>query len=179
MVLMAAPYYNLVIVGERERFGRTHVQVDQYFERLVRGVLFRCYFVQWAVLILGGWLLVARGLPLTTAVTNGSLLVKLLAWTAIMVIHNIVYFAIQPRIDRLLASVEGDSIPPEVGPSLSALRLARKRGAASCLFLVLLAVIFAAQVWGLFPLGIVLFLVGLALLFSWGVYRRGAPYGLV
>jgi hypothetical protein len=179
MVLMAAPYYNLVIVGERGRFGKAHVDVDRYFERLVKGILFRCYFVQWAVLVLGGLLLLSRGLPLSTAVTNGPLLVKLLAWSAIMAIHNIVYFVIQPRIDSLLAGVEAESVPPEMAPPLASLRLARKRGAACCLFLVLLAVVFGPQVWASFSREVILFLVGIALLFTWSVYRTGARYGLI
>ena len=36
VVFMAAPLYNLVVVNERARFGKAHLQVDQYFESIIR-----------------------------------------------------------------------------------------------------------------------------------------------
>jgi hypothetical protein len=37
VVFMAAPLYNLVVVNERVRFGKAHLDVDRYFENLIRG----------------------------------------------------------------------------------------------------------------------------------------------
>lgn len=41
-VFMAVPLYNLIVVNERVRFGKAHVQVDQYCETIIRGNSKRC-----------------------------------------------------------------------------------------------------------------------------------------
>ena len=103
VVLMAAPYYNLAVVSERKRFGPGHLDVDRFFEQVVKGILFRCYFVQWTALILGVVLVLIH--PTLTAedmLSNWRLVVKLVAWALIMTIHNYIYFLIQPRISPIL-----------------------------------------------------------------------------
>jgi hypothetical protein len=34
---MAAPLYNLIVVNERVRFGKAHLEVDRYFENITGG----------------------------------------------------------------------------------------------------------------------------------------------
>ena len=53
VVFMAAPLYNLIVVNERVRFGKAHLQVDQYFENIIRGNSTRCYIFQVTALVTG------------------------------------------------------------------------------------------------------------------------------
>ena len=53
VVFMAAPLYNLIVVNERAKFGKAHIQVDRYFESLIRGNATRCYVFQVTALVTG------------------------------------------------------------------------------------------------------------------------------
>src|SRR3972149_10882303 len=84
VVFMAAPLYNLVVVNERLRFGKAHVQVDQYFEAIIRGDSARCYVFPVTALVTGVWLVVQAG-PLSVLISDRMLLAQrplLLALTA-------------------------------------------------------------------------------------------------
>ncbi|MBI3092125.1 MAG: hypothetical protein HYY96_15805 [Candidatus Tectomicrobia bacterium] len=180
VVLMAAPYYNLVVVSERSKFGPAHVQVDRYFEQIVRGILFRCYFIQWSVLLLGLLLVgLHNNWSFQSLLTQWQLLIKEAAWVAIMVVHNLVYFGIQPRIEALLRGLQGESIPPEITSRVTTLRIRRKQGAAACFFFVLVAVIMGVQISRPLGPGTTVALTLLALLFAWRAYRSGVQYGWV
>ena len=180
VVLMAAPYYNLVVVSERGRFGPAHLDVDRFFEQIVKGILFRCYFVQWTALILGVYLvLIPPTLTPGAMLDNWRLVVKIAAWALIMAIHNYVYFLIQPKIKTILdASGDGPLAGLELG-RVAALRSQRKLGAASCLFLVMLSVIMGLQVLSTYPWGATAGLSAAAFALAAVVHRTGGRFGWV
>ena len=176
VVFMAAPLYNLVVVNERARFGKAHLQVDQYFENLIRGNAIRCYIFQLTALVTGILLIVLQG-SLTPLFTNWILLVKFLLLLVLTGLLSIVNFSLQPRIDGLLAQAKGDAIPQEIAVQIGPLRLRRKRLAAICLFLVITTVMFGLQVFSRFGASLTVILLALAALFAWRVYRSRIPYG--
>ena len=176
VVFMAAPLYNLVVVNERVKFGKAHIQVDRYFENLIRGNATRCYVFQ-ATALVTGVILVGLGGSLVSLVTNWVLLTKLIILLILTALLSVVTFALQPRIDRLLTQVTGDAIPQEIAAQLGPIRLRRKRLAATCLFLVISTVLLGLQVSVPFgaPLNALLLL--LASVFAWRVYSTPIPYG--
>lgn len=178
VVFMAAPLYNLIVVNERARFGKAHIQVDRYFESLIRGNATRCYVFQITALVTGV-LLVGLGGSLVSLVTNWVLLAKLILLLALTGLLSVVTFSLQPRIDSLLAQAQGEAIPQEIGAQIGPLRLQRKRLATLCLFLVITAVLLGLQVFSPFALPLTGLLILLAALFAWRVYRTPIPYGWV
>ncbi len=179
VVFMAAPLYNLIVVNERVRFGKAHLQVDQYFENLIRGNSIRCYIFQLTALVTG-LLLVGLGGSGLSLFTNWVLLAKLLLLLALMGLLSVVTFSIQPRIDRLLAQAQGDeTIPQPVAAQIAPLRLRRKRLASVCLFLVITTVLLGLQVFTPFGAALTILLVFLAALFAWRVYKTPIFYGWV
>ena len=178
VVFMAAPLYNLVVVNERVRFGKAHLQVDQYFESIIRGNSIRCYAFQSTALVTGV-LLAALGDSFSAVFTNWVLLLKLLLLLALMGLLSVVHFSIQPRIDGLLAQATGGTIAPQLAAGIAPLRLERKRLAAVCLFLVMTTVILGLQVFARFTPQTTVALIGLAAIFVWRVYRSRVAYGWV
>jgi hypothetical protein len=179
VVFMAAPLYNLIVVNERVRFGKAHLQVDQYFEKIIRGNSVRCYVFQLTALVTG-LLLVSLGGSLVSLFTNWVLLVKLILLLALMGLLSLVSFSIQPRIDRLLAKAEGgDAIPQPIAAQIAPLRLRRKRLASVCLFLVITTILLGLQVFSPFWIPLTIILIVLAALFAWRVYRTPIPYGWI
>ncbi|MBI4481569.1 MAG: hypothetical protein HY652_01630 [Acidobacteria bacterium] len=176
VVFMAAPLYNLVVVNERARFGKAHLQVDLYFENLIRGNAIRCYIFQLTALVTGVLLTGLQG-PWTLLFTNRVLLAKLLLLLVLTGLLSVVHFSLQPRIDGLLAQAEGDAIPQAIAAQIGPLRLKRKRLAATCLFLVITTVLLGVQVFSRFAAWLTFVLVVLAALFAWRVYRSRIPYG--
>ena len=178
VVFMAAPLYNLIVVNERVSFGKAHVQVDQYFENIIRGNSARCYVFQLTALVTGVLLLILGGTFLSLF-TNWVLFLKLLLLLTLTGLLSVVHFSIQPRIDKLLAQAEGDTMPQAVGAGIAPLRLKRKRLASVCLFLVTTTVLLGVQVLSPFRLQTTLVLVGVAGLFTWRVYSTRVRYGWV
>ncbi len=176
VVFMAAPLYNLVVVNERVKFGKAHIQVDRYFENLIRGNATRCYVFQ-ATALVTGVILVGLGGSLVSLVTNWVLLTKLIILLILTALLSVVTFALQPRIDRLLAQVTGDAIPQEIAAQLGPIRLRRKRLAATCLFLVISTVLLGLQVSVPFGAPLNALLILLAAVFAWRVYSSPIPYG--
>ena len=176
VVFMAAPLYNLVVVNERVKFGKAHIQVDRYFENLIRGNAARCYVFQ-ATALVTGVLLVGLGGSWITLVTNWVLLAKLIILLILTALLSVVTFALQPRIDRLLAQVTGDAIPQEIAAQIGPVRLRRKRLAATCLFMVISTVLLGLQVSAPFGIPLNALLLLLAAVFAWRVYRTPIPYG--
>lgn len=176
VVFMAAPLYNLVVVNERVRFGKAHLDVDRYFENLIRGNAIRCYVFQVTALVTGVWLAVL-GHSFAVLYTNGVLLAKFVLLLTLMVLLSVVHFSIQPRIDGLLAEATGDALPPALAARIGPLRVRRKRLAAICLFLVITTVILGLQVFARFTPPTTIVLVAVAAMFAWRVYRSRVAYG--
>ncbi len=176
VVFMAAPLYNLIVVNERVRFGKAHLEVDQYFESIIRGNSTRCYIYQLTALVTGLLLVVLRGSVLAL-VTNWVLLAKLILLLALMGLLSVVHFSLQPGIDRLLAQAQGEAIPQPIAAQIAPLRLRRKRLASVCLFLVIVTVLLGLQVFSPFWAPVTVMLILGAALFAWRVYRTPIPYG--
>ena len=176
VVFMAAPLYNLVVVNERVKFGKAHIQVDRYFENLIRGNAARCYVFQ-ATALVTGVLLVGLGGSWLSLVTNWVLLTKLIILLVLTGLLSVVAFSLQPRIDGLLAQVTGDAIPQEIAAQIGPVRLRRKRLAATCLFMVISTVLLGLQVSAPFGIPLNALLLLLAAVFAWRVYRTPIPYG--
>jgi len=179
-VFMAVPLYSLVIVNERARLGRkVSADVDRYMENMVRGNAKRCFVFQLTVLVSGLVLLLLEGMGFRAIVENVAVAVKTGAVAVLMVLLSCVHFSLQPRIDALLSGVEGTEIPEDVWQQMASLRLRRKRLAATCLFVLVMAVIFAIQVYVVFPLWVNLVLLALNALFVRHAFRSLVTYGWV
>lgn len=178
VVFMAAPLYNLIVVNERVRFGKAHVQVDQYFDGIIRGNSVRCYIFQTTALVTCVALVLLGG-SASALFTNWILLLKLLLLVLVMLLLSFVTFSLQPQIDNLLAPVNSDTMPEAVAAVLGPLRLMRKRLASVWLFLVITMVLLGVQVMAPFGVQTTLILVVVAGLFAWRVYRSRLVYGWV
>jgi uncharacterized membrane protein len=174
VVFMAAPLYNLIVVNERVRFGKAHLQVDQYFENIIRGNAARCYVFQLTALVTGV-LLVGLGGSWLALFTNWVLLAKLVLLLLLMGLLSVVTFSIQPGIVGCCRG-RGDAIPQplaaRIAPSTPAQRLA-----SVCLFLVIATVLLRTA--GILAPGDrpTLILLVLAALFAWRVYRTDPGAG--
>lgn len=178
VVFMAIPLFNLIVVNERVSFGTAHVQVDRYFENIIRGGAKRCYVFQLTALVTGLWL---AGLmaPWDAVFANPVLLAKLGLLAILTILLSVVHFSLQPRIDAILREVEGDSIPPSAASRIGPLRLQRKRLAAICLFLVVVTILLGMQVGLRFPEWLTATLIAVAALFAWRVYKSRVLYGWI
>lgn len=178
-LFMAAPLYMLVIVNERARLGAPlGLPHDAYMENIIRRQPIRCY-AYLAVLALSGialavWPAGVAGLLFP------SVLVKLAVTATLLGLLSYVHFSLQPRIDAQLATLVPGATPSDEAKRLvPALRLRRKRLAATCLFLVLIAATFGVRLLvALSPLATVVVLV-LALALAWRAYRTGVRFGYV
>lgn len=177
VVLMAAPFYNLIAVHERIKFGKAHFQVDRYFENLVKGNAIRCFVFQATVLVTGLLAIILGGYPLTIVFTNGILLLKFLLFCVLVGTLAVVHFKIQPRVEELLSKVHSDTIPPDIAEKIAPLRAKRRKLAGFCLFILITIIILGMQVYIRYNPGMTLALVAAAGFFSWRVYKKPIPYG--
>ncbi len=178
-ILMAWPFYALVAVNQRVRLGPpVGDRVDLYMENILKNRTVPCFVFQATALLTGVALILLRGAPLSTLVTNPLLAVKLVLLVLISVLLASVHLGLQPRIDALFA--EGQQpLPPEVVTQIAALRLRRKRMATVCMFVVLTIAMLGMQVWAPFPVWLTALFVVAILAFSWRAYSSVTPYGWV
>ncbi len=179
VVFMSAPLYNLIVVNERLSFGAAPYAVDRYFENLIKSNAVRCFVFQATALVTGVLLVVLPARPLTEMFTNGILLAKLILLLTLTALLSYVHFGIQPRIEALLARVDGKEIPAMIAAELKPWRGRRKKLAALCLFFVIVLVSLGLQVFGRFPALLTGLLVIFAMVFSWRVYKSTIPYGWI
>lgn len=169
MLFMAAPLYMLIIVNERARFAvPANYNTDRYMENIIKGQPVRCYAYMAVILVTGILLTWARG----WIWADWALIAKLVIFAILVGLLSYVHFGIQPRIERILASVKpGEELAATDRPTLVAWRTRRRRLAATCLFLVLTALIMGVRVtWGYAPWLVVVFMIAAAL-FAWRAYR--------
>ena len=178
-LFMAAPLYMLIIVNERARLGAPlGLPHDAYLENIIRRQPVRCYAY------LAGLGLSGIALAVWPAGVEGllvpSVLVKLVATATLFAILTYVHLGLQPKIDAQLATLAPGAPPSEEAKRIvPVLRLRRKRLAATCLFLVLVAATFGVRLLaGLSPLATAVVLVA-ALALAWRAYRTGVRYGYV
>jgi hypothetical protein len=179
VVFMAAPLYNLIVVNERLRFGKAPYAVDRYFENLIKGNAGRCFAFQATVFVTGILLIILPGGSLSLLFTNAVLLAKFILLLVLSALLSYVHFGIQPKIEGLLAKVEGEDIPPDIADELRPWRGRRKKLAGFCLFFVITLVLLGMQVYARFSPALSAGLIVLAALFSWRVYKSTIPYGWV
>ena len=177
MLFMAAPLYMLIIVNERARFAvPPGYNTDRYMENIIKRQPIRCYAYMAVILVTGILLTWARG----WIWTDWALIAKLVTFAVLAGLLSYVHFNIQPRIESILAGCNpGEEVSVKDKPILLAWRTRRKRLAATCLFLVLTALIMGVRVtWGFAPWLVVVFLV-IAALFAWRAYRQPVTWGWV
>ena len=179
VVFMAAPLYNLVVVNERLRFGKAPYAVDRYFENLIKTNALRCFVFQATALVTGILLIPLSGQPLGALFANEILLAKFFLLLILTVLLSYVHLGIQPRIEALLGKVQGNEIPSAIVEQLLPWRSRRKKLAGFCLFFVITLVLLGLQVFGRFHPLMTGFLILLAAVFSWRVYKSNIPYGWI
>lgn len=182
VLLMAAPFYALIVVNERARFGAPPgYNTDRYLEQTISSVPIRCYAYLSVVLITG--LILAAGQATFGwggLIANWMLLLKWLVLIALLSVLSYIHFGIQPKINTLLSPLKlGEMLPEDKRPTLVRLRTRRKRLAGTCLFLVFSAILLGVRL--LNPLHWIIFivLVALAGLFAWRVFKTGVRWGWV
>jgi hypothetical protein len=179
VVFMSAPLYNLIVVGERARFGPMSYKLDRYLENLIKGSSTRCYIYQLTALGTGLLLVGLSSSGVASILTNWVLAAKTGLLLGLMGLLSYVHFGIQPKIEKLLAPLSEDPISEEVAAAIKPLRLRRKRLAGLCLFLVIVIIVLGLQVYVRYHPALTLGLLALAALFSWRVYKKPVPYGWV
>jgi hypothetical protein len=179
VVFMSAPLYNLVVVHERKRLIKPTLAVERYFENIIRGSALRCYVYQLTALITGILLIPLSGSSLSDLIMNPMLLGKLILLLVLMTLLSIVYFRLQPVVDRLLSEAEGEAMSESIIRQIAPIRLRRTRLAAFCLFIVITIVLLGLQITAQFGFSTTALLILLAALFSWRVYRTPIRYGWI
>jgi len=179
VVFMSAPLYNLVAVHERKRLIKPTLAVERYFENIIRGSALRCYVYQLTALITGILLIPLSGSPLSDLIMNPIFLAKLILLLLLTTLLSIVYFRLQPVVDRLLSEAEGEAMSESITRQIAPVRLRRTRLAAICLFIVITIVLLGLQITARFGFATTVLLIVLAALFSWRVYRTPIRYGWI
>jgi hypothetical protein len=175
MLFMAAPLYMLIVVNERARFAvPPGYNTDRYMENIIKRQPIRCYAYLAVILVTGILLTLTRG----WIWTDWAFIAKLVAFALLAGLLSYVHFGIQPHIEGIMAGLKpGEEVPAKDRPTLLAWRRRRKRLAATCLFLVLTALIMGVRLtWGFAPWLAAVFLVAAAL-FAWRVYRTPVRLG--
>ena len=180
-LLMAAPFYMLVIVNERALFGGPlNYSTDRYMENMIGHNAVRCFVFQGTMLASGLGLIWAAGYGWLSLVTVPALIIKWVALLALVSLLSYIHFSLQPRIEALMDQVKPDSpVPADVAPKISALRRRRKKFSGVCLFLVLTALIMGLKVTFSYNLYLAIALVAVAGLYAWRVYRKPVRLGWI
>jgi len=176
-ILMAWPFYALVIVNQRVRLGPPlGDRADTYLENIIKNRTIPCFVFQATALVSGLALMFLRGQGLGTLLTNPALGLKFLLLVFIAALLSYVHLRVQPQIDALFAQA-GNPLPTDFAPRIGALRLRRKRMASTCLFVVLTSAMLGVQVWAPFPLWLTAALIAAIAVFTWRAYKSVTPYG--
>ncbi len=178
-LLMAAPFYMLIIVNERARFGAPlGYYTDRYMENIVRNNSVRCFVFQGTMLASGLGLVYVTGRSWFALFTDPTLIIK---WVALAILASLlayIHFSLQPRIEVLMEKVKPDApVPQGLAPQITALRSRRKKFAGICLFLVLTALIMGLQATFFYNFYLALGFIVLAALYAWRVYKKPVPVG--
>ncbi len=179
VVFMSAPLYNLVVVHERKRLLKPTLAVERYFENIIRGSALRCYVYQLTALVTGILLIPLSGSSLSELIMNPILLAKVILLLVLTTLLSIVYFRLQPVVDRLLSEAESETVLESIIKQIAPVRLQRTRLAAVCLFIVITIVLLGLQTTAQFGFSTTALLIALAALSSWRVYRTPIRYGWI
>jgi len=178
-ILMAWPFYALVIVNQRAHLGSPlGDRTDVYLENIVKNRTIPCFIFQATALISGLALIYLRGQSVAILLTNFALGLKFLLLLLIGGLLTYVHINLQPQINALFAQASNPA-SADLVTHIGALRLRRKRLTTICLFVVLTNAMLGVQVWSLFPLWLTILLVIAIGLFTWRAYSSTTPYGWV
>ncbi len=180
-LLMAAPFYMLVIVNERARFGAPlGYFTDRYMENIIRNNAVRCFVFQGTIAASGLGLIYVTGRSWSDLIGDPVLVIKWVALLLLVGLLSYVHFSLQPRIEGLIGQVKPDSpVPQGIGPQIAALRLRRKRLSGICLFLVLTALVMGLRASFTYNVYLSVALIIVAAIYAWRVYRRPVPWGWI
>ncbi len=180
-VMMSVPLFNLVVVNERALMGGSFVYAtDRYMENIIKHGALRCYVFQLTVLVSGVLLLLIGPLGIQSLWTNWILMVKTIILFVLMGLLSLVHFRIQPKIEEQISGLTPTSeIPDGFAAKLKPFRVARKRLATMCLFLVLSTIILGLQVYTKFNPFLTLSLILLAGVFSVRVNKSLIAFGWI
>ncbi|MBI2831032.1 MAG: hypothetical protein HYX79_02110 [Chloroflexi bacterium] len=180
-LMMAAPFYMLVIVNERARFGAPlGYFTDRYMENIIRNNAVRCFVFQGTMLASGLALTLVSGYGWSALFTLPTLVVKWVALLILISLLSYIHFSLQPRIEVLANQLKPDSPPPaDLAPKITALRKRRKKLSGICLFLVLAALISGIQVTFRYNIYLAIALIIVSALFAWRAYKKPVPLGWV
>ena len=178
-VMMSVPLFNLIVVNERALMGGSFTYAtDRYMENIIKHGALRCYVFQLTVLVSGVLLLVFGPLGIQALWGNWILLSKSVILLILMGLLSLVHFRIQPKIEDQLSRLTPTSeIPEGFAATLKPYRVARKRLATVCLFLVLTTIILGLQVYSKFNPFLTLSLILLAGLFAIRVNKTLIVFG--
>ena len=110
-LLMAAPFYMLIIVNERARFGvPLGYFTDRYMENIVRNNAVRCFVFQGTMLASGAGLVYVTGRSWSALFTDPTLVIKWVALAIMASLLSYVHFSLQPRIESLMEQVKPDML---------------------------------------------------------------------
>jgi len=180
-LMMAAPFYMLVVVNERALFGAPlGYFTDRYMENIIHHNAVRCFIFQGAMAASGLALTYVSGYGWSALVTFPPLIIKWVSLLILTVLLSYVHFAIQPRIEALMNQVKPDSPVPEgLGPQITHLRKRRKRLSGICLFFVLTALIMGLRVTFRFNIYLAIALIVVSAVYAWRVYRQPVRFGWI
>ncbi|MDP2919684.1 MAG: hypothetical protein Q8O43_05675 [Dehalococcoidia bacterium] len=180
-MMMAAPFYMLVIVNERARFGvPLGYFTDRYMENIIRNNAVRCFIFQGTMALSGLGLIYVSGYGWGSLLTNPSMIVKWVSLLILMGLLSVVHFNIQPRIEALMEQVKpGNPVPDGLAPQIARLRIRRKRLSGLCLFFVLTALIMGLRVTFAFNMYLALGLIAVVAVYAWRVYRKPVRFGWI
>ncbi len=178
-VLMAWPFYALVVVNQRGRLGPpVGDRADLYMENIIKSRTIPCFVYQGTALVSGAALVMLRGRGLGALFNEPILALKFFSLLLIVGLLGYVHVSLQPRIDALFAQAGGSPVSPELSKQIAGLRLRRKRMATICLFVVLFSVLLGVQLmWPPFPVWLMVLLTAAIGLFTWRAYSSTTSYG--
>lgn len=180
-LFMAAPFYMLIIVNERVRFGAPlGYFTDRYMENMVRNNSVRCFVFQGTMAASGLALFFITGRSWSALFTDPTIVIKWLALAVMVSLLAYIHTSLQPRIETLMEQVKPDApVPQGIGPQIAALRSRRKKFAGICLFLVLTALIMGLRATFLYDYYMAVIFIAVAALYAWRVYRKPVPLGWI
>ena len=178
---MSVPLFNLIVVNERAIFGSSfNYYADRYMENIILHGANRCFVFQATVLISGILLLIFSDLGIEYLWMDLVVLLKTIGLFVLMSMLSYVHFSLQPKIEKILATVGPESeIPENFAGQLKPYRVRRKKMATFCLFLVITIIILGMQVYTRFDPVVTVSLIVLAGLFSLHVSKTLIRFGWV
>lgn len=180
VVFMAWPLYAIITVNERPKVSApVGDKVDDFMEGILKKNTIRCYVFQTTALLTGIYLIWSKFGTFAPIVSNWVLLGKTIGLLLIMGSLSFVVFYLQPKIDKLFADLRESQGKEAIVKKIGAIRLTRKKMAATCLFIVLTVFLLAVQIYKSFPIWVNAIVVVLIILFVIRVYKKSVPYGWI